>query len=208
MGIYPLFSMSAAEGEPQAKRAKPGPPPSPAARPTNPVAQALELFLNKLRTEGSAWRSKGEVELEVRLGMLVFPRLPDGIRARASAHRPGASPIIVSAEQREKFKITFVPGVSRDDYKEFESRLKSKNFQSVLQRTTAYNMPTGERIVQGTDGSFAKEQKQKIPVNESGPENMRHCIDIMLPGCSYDIRIAAVCEVPLPYQGGVPEGYE
>ena len=68
--------------------------------------------------------------------------------------------------------------------------------------------PRGERIVQSSDGSFSKEQKCKIAISDEGAPAIQHCIDIMLPACSYDIRIAAVCEVALPYEGGSPEGIE
>ena len=38
--------------------------------------------------------------------------------------------------------------------------------------------------------------------------SLRHCVDVFLPACRYDIRFVAVCEISLPYDGTAPTGWQ
>ena len=162
------------------------------------------MFLRKLRQDGASLSTTGSVELEVRIGLLVRQDL--ALPQRAVAHAAGKRPVLVSPEDRARYKIKFQPGLSEGDYKELEARMKNAGLPCTPSETVAYVMPNQERVIQEGD-SFHKETKAKIPVTGGGNPNTNHCMDIMLPSCQYDIRIAAVVEQAIEYQGGMPTDF-
>ena len=168
-GFTQVSNIMSERGERLAKRPRRSPSDS-------PVSYALELFMEKLRGDREGWAVKGEVEFEVRIGRVMATRY--GGRQERAWSQPGHAPRLVSPEDRMRDNLRFEPGVTPDEYRHMEGLLRDDDkFECESSKSTAFNMPNRERIIESSDGSFTKEFKEKIQIRVDGPTRcLHHCL--------------------------------
>lgn len=149
----------------------------------DPLNAAIKDVLHwLLLPEQARWQSQGQLELEVRFGLLVCKQNSWSIEQRVP-DTSDKQPRVMTSKDNARFE----PGVSRREFLQLQARLR-ESFTEDHSHSTAYftddlsGHNSKVRVVQTSDGTV-REEKTKLWE-----------VDIALPACPYDIRIAVACE--------------